>query len=234
MPIKYVFFDLDHTLWDFERNSTEMLGEVLDELGLIGRNGLSKDLFIAKYHSINDRMWDLYRRGEIDKQTLRNKRFEDTLELFSIREDGLGKRFADMYLDGSPKKKHLFDGALEILESLSQKYPIYLLTNGFSEVQDIKIRNTGIDRYITRMITSEEAGAKKPAREMFDYAIRQTGADPLQSIMIGDDLENDVMGALNADFAEGVFFNPKNSPIDITDPRIHHIQSLRQIPQIIQ
>ncbi len=206
--ISVLFFDLDHTLWDFERNSGEALAETLHNLGLVGRNGLTEEAFISRYHVINDRMWDEYRRGVIVKSDLRTRRFGEVLALFSIRDNGLAERFADMYLSICPYKKNLFPGAEQVLAELSSRYPIWLLTNGFSEVQAIKINNPAINPYISGMVTSEEAGAKKPSRAIFDYAVRKAGAEVSRCAMIGDDLDNDVLAALGAGFSWGVWFNP--------------------------
>lgn len=227
-----LFFDLDHTLWDFERNSSLALEETLENLGLVGRNGLTAENFIKRYHVINDRMWDQYRRGQIEKSALRSRRFDEALALFSIRERGLAERFADMYLSLCPVKKNLFPGAQDVLEKLSARYPVWLLTNGFSEVQAVKIENPGIKPYISGMVTSEEADAKKPSREIFDYAVKRAGAEASRSAMIGDDLENDVHAALAAGFAQAVWFNPSGAAGDISDSRISVVKSLDEITGI--
>ena len=231
--IKTIFWDLDHTLWDFERNSGEALQETLYGLDLVGRNGLEIDDFIARYHVINDRMWDEYRRGLIVKEDLRARRFDEALGLYGIKEDGLGERFATMYLDICPLKKNLFPGATHVLEELSKKYPQYIITNGFSEVQAIKMDNDGLKPYICRTITSEEAGARKPSPIIFEYALKTVGGDAASSMMIGDDLDNDVIAALNAGFARGIWFNPTGKKRDITDDRIIEIHSLIEILDII-
>ncbi|MBQ7763251.1 MAG: YjjG family noncanonical pyrimidine nucleotidase [Flavobacteriales bacterium] len=230
--ISTLFFDLDHTLWDFELNSSLALEETLENLSLVGRNGLTAENFIKRYHVINDRMWDQYRRGKIEKSALRSRRFDEALALFSIRENGLAERFADMYLSLCPVKKNLFPGAQDVLENLSARYPVWLLTNGFSEVQAVKIENPGIKPYISGMVTSEEAGAKKPSREIFDYAVKRAGAEASSSAMIGDDLENDVHAALAAGFARAVWFNPSGSQGDVSDSRISVVKSLEELAGI--
>ena len=206
--ISVLFFDLDHTLWDFERNSGEALAETLHNLSLVGRNGLTEEAFISRYHVINDHMWDQYRRGAIVKSDLRTRRFGEALALFSIRDKGLAERFADTYLSICPHKKNLFPGAQQVLAELSSRYPIWLLTNGFSEVQTVKIDNPAINPYISGMVTSEEAGAKKPSRAIFDYAVCKAGTEASRCAMIGDDMDNDVLAALDAGFSRGVWFNP--------------------------
>ena len=231
--IKTIFWDLDHTLWDFERNSGEALQETLYGLDLVGRNGLEVDEFIARYHVINDRMWDEYRRGLIVKEDLRARRFDEALGLFGIQEIGLGERFATMYLDICPLKKNLFPRAGEVLKTIAQKYPQYIITNGFSEVQSIKMENDDLKPYICRTITSEEAGAKKPSPRIFEYALSCVGCRADESIMIGDDIDNDIIAALDAGFARGIWFNPTGKKREITDTRIIEIHSLIEILDII-
>ena len=231
--IKTVFWDLDHTLWDFECNSGEALQETLYGLDLVGRNGLEVDDFIARYHVINDRMWDEYRRGLIVKEDLRARRFDEALGLFGIQEEGLGERFATMYLDICPRKKNLFPYAGDVLKTIAQKYPQYIITNGFSEVQSIKMENDSLKPYICRTITSEEAGAKKPSPRIFEYALSSVGCRADESIMIGDDIDNDIIAALEAGFARGIWFNPTGKNREITDDRIIEIHSLIEILDII-
>ncbi|MDD4819555.1 MAG: YjjG family noncanonical pyrimidine nucleotidase [Flavobacteriales bacterium] len=232
MKEKTLFFDLDHTLWDFERNSAEALEETLIALNLIGRNGITAQNFISRYHVINDKMWDEYRRGVIEKEALRTRRFEDALALFSIRENGLAERFAQTYLDLCPRKKNLFPHTEEVLKKLSEKCTMHLITNGFSEVQTIKMENKGLKPYFHQMITSEEAGAKKPSAEIFDYAVNKTGAEKKNSVMIGDDIENDVMAAINAGFDSAVWFNPTQKKTDFCDSRITEIHELTELLNI--
>ena len=228
-----LFFDLDHTLWDFERNSGEALAETLHNLGLVGRNGLTEEAFISRYHVINDRMWDEYRRGVIEKSQLRTRRFADALALFSIRDNGLAERFAQMYLDICPRKKNLFPGAQQVLEELSARYPVWLLTNGFSEGQAIKINNPAINPYISGMVTSEEAGAKKPSRAIFDYAVCKAGVEAARCAMIGDDMDNDVLAALDAGFPRAVWFNPNGKKHAVSGRgNVSEIQSLTELTDI--
>ena len=232
--ISVVFFDLDHTLWDFERNSGEALSQALRALSLVGRNGLTEQAFISRYHVINDRMWDEYRRGVIAKSELRTRRFERALALFSIRDNGLAERLAETYLDLCPRKRNLFPGVEQVLKTLSARYPVWLLTNGFSEVQAVKVDNPAIKPYISGMVTSEQAGAKKPAREIFDYAAAQAGTEPVRCAMVGDDLQNDVLAALDAGFCRAVWFNPGGKE-DAGASRggVWQVRTLAEIPGIL-
>lgn len=233
--ISALFFDLDHTLWDFERNSAEALSETLQALDLVGRNGLTIETFIARYHVINDRMWDEYRRGVIGKSDLRTRRFEQALALFSIRDAGLAERFADRYLSVCPRKRHLFPGVRQTLDTLSRRWPVWLLTNGFSEVQAVKVDNPAIKPYLSGVVTSEAAEAKKPSPRIFHYAAGQAGVAAARCAMVGDDLQNDVLAALDAGFAFGVWFDPAGKGRNAALPdRVWRVEALEQIPVLFE
>jgi len=192
---KHIFFDLDHTLWDFERSAEETKRKMFEELKLKERGIDSYDAFREKYVVINLALWALYREDKIGKDDLNFRRFYDTLCLFEIDDRNLGKTMAEGFTEGISSKTFLFPYAKEILEYLYPKYPLYIITNGFEEVQFRKLKNSGLDRYFTNVITSEAAGSKKPDPEIFHYSLRKTGALAHESLMIGDDLEVDMAGA---------------------------------------
>jgi len=192
---KHIFFDLDHTLWDFERNAEETKREMFETLKLKERGIASYEAFREKYVGINLALWALYREDKIGKDDLNFRRFYDTLCVLGINDRLLGEAMASGFIEGISSKTYLFPYAKEILEYLYPKYPLYIITNGFEEVQFSKLKNSGMDRYFASVITSEEAGSKKPDAEIFQYALRKTGASANDSIMIGDDLEVDMAGA---------------------------------------
>jgi putative hydrolase of the HAD superfamily len=192
---KYIFFDLDHTLWDFERNAEETKREMFDVLKLKERGIENYETFREKYVGINLALWTLYRNNKIGKDELNFRRFYDTLCIFGIDDRELGKAMAAGFIEGISTKTYLFPHAKELLEYLYPKYPLYIITNGFEEVQFSKLKNSGMDRYFTSVITCEEAGSKKPDAEIFHYALSKTGASANESIMIGDDLDVDIAGA---------------------------------------
>jgi len=192
---KHIFFDLDHTLWDFERNAEETKREMFEVLNLQKRGIVSYETFREKYIGINQALWALYREDKIGKDDLNFRRFYDTLCLLGVDDRRLGEAMASGFIEGISSKTYLFPFAKEILEYLYLKYPLHIITNGFEEVQFSKLKNSGMDRYFTSVITSEEARSKKPDAEIFQYALRKTGALPEESIMIGDDLEIDIAGA---------------------------------------
>ncbi len=192
---KHIFFDLDHTLWDFERSAEETKREMFELLKLNKKGIASYEVFREKYVGINLALWALYREDKIEKDVLNFRRFYDTLCEFGIDDHKLGEAMASGFIDGISSKTYLFPNAIETLEYLHPKYPLHIITNGFEEVQFRKLKNSGMDLFFTSVITSEEAGSKKPDPEIFQYSLRKTGAQAADSLMIGDDLEVDMAGA---------------------------------------
>lgn len=195
---KHIFFDLDHTLWDFERNAEETKRDMYIQFKLCERGIPSYEAFREKYVVINSGLWALYREDKIEKDDLNFKRFYLTLCEFEIDDPILGAMMAAGFIEGISAKTYFFPYAKEILEYLMPKYSLYIITNGFEEVQFRKLKNSGMDKFFTSIITSEEAGSKKPDRAIFEYALAKTGALSDDSLMIGDDLEVDIRGAFEA------------------------------------
>ncbi len=191
----HLFFDLDRTLWDFDKNSIETFQDIHHKYELSHRGIDSFDKFLDTYHRINTQLWEVYRQGGIEKEVLSVERFSLTLNSFGIIDDVLSKHMATDYIDLSPTKKNLFPGTLEVLEYLKGKYTLHIITNGFEEVQHRKVAASGLDKFFTNTITSDEAGYKKPDCRIFKYSLDLTGADSAQSLMIGDDPEIDIQGA---------------------------------------
>src|SRR5688572_14084435 len=204
---KAVFFDLDHTLWDFELNSLETLKE-LYEIYLLESKGVSDiNFFIETYRRINFQLWDDYDKNLINKEQLRSNRFLQTLKKFNINDQVLAEKLAVDYLRICPDKKNVFPGTAELLEELDKKYSLHIITNGFAEVQHRKLKNSGIIHYFDKIHISEHIGYKKPQPEIFHYAVMEAEAVHEQCIMIGDNLETDITGAINAGI-DHVLFNP--------------------------
>ena len=227
---KHIFFDLDHTLWDFERNAEETKKELFIDLKLEQRGVPSYEAFRNKYVGINTGLWALYREGKIEKDDLNFKRFYLTLYEFGIDDPKLGAVMASGFIEGISNKTYLFPHAKEILEYLYPKYLLYIITNGFEEVQFSKLKNSGMNRYFTTIITSEEAGVKKPDPEIFRYALRKTGASAPESIMIGDDLEVDIRGSREMGIDQ-IFVN--HNGIEHSDPVTFEVSSLKEIEEIL-
>jgi len=192
---KHIFFDLDHTLWDFERNAEETKREMFENFQLKRKGIENYESFREKYVVINQALWAMYREDKIEKEELNFRRFYDTLVLFGINDRRLGENMADAFIKGITSKTYLFPYTRELLEYLYPKYQLHIITNGFEEVQYGKLKNSGLGKYFTTIITSEAAGSKKPDPEIFRYALEEAGAKATESIMIGDDLEIDIAGA---------------------------------------
>jgi putative hydrolase of the HAD superfamily len=194
-PYKHLFFDLDRTLWDFDMNNRETFLEMYGFFKLGDKGIDDPDLFYNLYQKINLALWEAYKKGEITKERLNFSRFFHSLNVYNIADNELAAQMAAWYIRESPLKTHLYPGTLETLDQLYIKYQMHIVTNGFEEVQFTKIENSGLNKYFRKIITSEMAGYKKPDKRFFDYAFRETGAKPEESIIIGDDPEADILGA---------------------------------------
>lgn len=196
---KHLFFDLDHTLWDFEANCRLTLHELYHSLQLRERGVPDFDRFFVCYNLHNDKLWERYRNGYIKVDELRWKRMWLTLLDFKIGDEPLARRMDVLFLDALPSRTILFPHTVEILNYLTDKgYQLHLITNGFEKTQLSKLENSGIDGFFKAVITSEASNSLKPHKEIFDYAFKRTGALPAESIMIGDSIEADIQGGVNA------------------------------------
>ena len=193
---KHIYIDLDRTLWDFEANAREAFKEIFEMFDL---SGMIPDFmeFIDTYVYYNEQLWEKYGKGKIRKDLLRAERFRLTLNRFKIKNSDLVNKISDAYMEITPQKSNLVKGAIETLTYLKSKYNLYILTNGFPEVQYTKIKNCGIESFFKKIITSEEAGWHKPDKRIFQYALKCVNAKKEESLMIGDNLEIDIKGALN-------------------------------------
>jgi putative hydrolase of the HAD superfamily len=204
---KHIYFDLDRTLWDFEANARETFKEMLANYDLKAKIP-SYEQFFEVYTVHNERLWNAFRNGNLKKAVLRDKRFILTLEDFGIKNPFLAKEMSEAYLKIMPTKNKLYPNAHEILEYLMEhKYHLYILTNGFKEVQHLKLDYSDLAKYFLRVITSDSIGVQKPDPEIFAYALNSANARKDESLMIGDDLETDIIGARNYGIDQ-VYFNP--------------------------
>jgi len=199
MKYKHLFFDLDHTLWDFEANAKETLQELyqlnhLDSLGIP-----DFDLFFEKYSYHNTRLWDKYTKGQLKHEELKWKRMWLAMLDFKIADEPLARRMAVEFLDLLPLKNNLFPYTVEILTYLKEKgYQLHLITNGFDVTQRSKLENAQLTHFFVEVITSETSQSLKPNKEIFEYAINRCSTNCQESIMIGDNLEADILGGINA------------------------------------
>jgi putative hydrolase of the HAD superfamily len=232
MKYKHIFFDLDHTLWDFETNASLVLQQLYNIHQLENRGVPSFDEFHRTYSVHNDKLWDRFRKGYITRNDLRTKRFRLTLLDFKIGDEKLSEALGTAFLEELPAQTALFPHAKEVLEYLAAKnYPMHMITNGFEDTQLRKMKNSGIDHFFTHVITSETAGSLKPYREIFDYAITKAAATTDSSIMIGDALDIDILGAFNAGIDQ-VYFNPSVPASGELKPT-YTINSLHELKEIL-
>jgi putative hydrolase of the HAD superfamily len=208
---KHIFFDLDRTLWDFDKNALEAYRDIYEKYCLNNKGVTSFKAFTESYLRHNTELWALYIDGKIEKSYLSSRRFELTLLDFGINDPELAKQIGVDYITISPQKTNLFPNSIETLEYLSKRYPLHIITNGFEEVQFNKLRNSGLEKYFNKVITSEAAGCKKPDDCIFKFALKTARALPHESLMIGDDIEVDIVGAKNNGI-DTVYFNPGRIP----------------------
>lgn len=205
-----LFFDLDHTLWDYEKNSTEALSDLYNKYELEKTDQVSLELFLKTFEKVNNKLWNNYNKGHIGRDYIRENRFLRILESFGIKDENMSNYMSEEYLSTCPQKTHLFPHTLDVLNYLQKKYRLFILTNGFNDVQNIKITRSNLSSYFEGMITSDSSGHRKPSREIFDYAMLQAKAKNHHSLMIGDNLGTDIKGAQTAEI-DTVFFNPNKN-----------------------
>lgn len=199
MKYKHLFFDLDHTLWDFDANARATLQQLHIDLDLVSKGIHDFDLFYQNYLVHNEKLWARYRNGYIKQEELRLKRMWLTLLDFKIADEALARQLNELFLQLLPGRTILFPDTKEVLQYLLDKgYRLHLITNGFDETQHSKLKYSGLAPFFREVITSEGSNSLKPQKEIFDYALEKAGARVQESIMIGDSLEIDVAGALNA------------------------------------
>ena len=230
MKYRHIFFDLDHTLWDFDANARLTLQELHASLDLDRLGVTDFELFYTKYLVHNEKLWARYRNGFIRVDELRWKRMWHTLLDFDIYNEKLARDLGDRFLKLLPSRNLLFPHTKEILAYLTGKsYKLHLITNGFEETQHCKLKNSGIDKFFNEVITSEGSNSLKPKKEIFDYALLKSGAKRDESIMIGDSIEVDIQGAINAGIDQ-VYVNHINAEPAIKPTFIvHHLQELELI-----
>lgn len=221
--ISDVFFDLDHTLWDFEKNSALAFATIFDKHQI----DTNLETFLEQYVPINLKYWEWYRMDKISQQELRFGRFKESFDAVGFEVDAIqiGKISED-YIHFLPKSNYLFDGAIELLDYLKPKYKLHIITNGFAEIQSNKLNNSNIHHYFDTVTDSEKAGVKKPNPLIFEYALHSAKAQKENSIMIGDCIDADVNGAL--DFGiDAILFNCNQLETSQNIKQINHLSQLK-------
>lgn len=227
---QHIFLDLDHTIWDFDKNAEETLHE-LYSIHQLKETGLeSPEIFIETYTRNNHKLWAQYHVGAITKDYLREARFRTTFLELGLHPDVIPVGFEDDYVKLCPTKTNLFPDAHEVLTYLQSKYTLHLISNGFQESTEIKIAGTNIGSYFQNIIISEVIGVNKPDPAIFQHALDLAGATKEESIMVGDSLEADVRGALNFGM-DAIYFNPHKGPKPDDVPV--QINSLKELMHLI-
>lgn len=227
---KHLFFDLDHTLWDFDTNSQVVLREIYTEFEL-GQYGIpSYEAFHAAYLPVNSQYWAQYHHGLLTKEQLRVGRFVETLRRLKVENITLARAISLHYTDRSPFQTALFPDAIDTLEYLAAKYKMYIITNGFEEIQVVKINRSGLEKYFVHIFISEKIGHQKPDKRIFEYAMQVAGALPDESLMIGDNMQTDIAGAKKVGMDQ-VFFNPNNQKT--RDKATYQIEALSQLKSLL-
>ena len=224
-----LFFDLDHTLWDFDANARETLLELYDTYRLTELGIDSAEKFIEVYTDHNHRLWRDYHNGLISKEQLRSSRFRLTFEHFELPEHLIPHQFEDDYVSICPTKTNLFEGTHEVLSALKTNYKLHIITNGFLESQEMKMSRTNLKQYFDQVFISEVIGLYKPDIALFNHALEAVGAESHQVLMIGDSLEADILGAKNAGIDQVYFnplFDPHNYEITYEINKLHELLAL--------
>ncbi len=223
--IKHIFFDLDHTLWDFDKNS-KMAFETIFKKDFPEINIQN---FIKVYVPINQAVWKLYQKDEITSEQLRYMRLKQSFDAIKVIVSDLKiEEIASEYIRLLPENNYLFENAIEVLEYLKTKYTLHIITNGFAEVQDKKLNNSDIRKYFETITNSENAGVKKPNPAIYKYALNVANAYKTESIMIGDCIDADVNGALNFGI-DAIFFNCNKTEVTQNINQITNLAELKNI-----
>ena len=212
MQYKHLFFDLDHTIWDFDKNAEETLNELYHTYKLMDLGLYSPDRFIEVYTHNNHQLWAEYHVGKITKQKLRETRFSKTFIDLGLSPNLIPQQFEDDYVNICPTKTNLFPKAHETLSYLKERYTLHLISNGFKESTELKVSNNGLNVYFENVVISEVVGFNKPDKAIFNHALTLANAGISESIMIGDSLEADIRGAQDYGM-KAIYFNPERKEI---------------------
>ncbi len=230
MSYKYVFIDMDDTIWDFHANAKSSLQELYDNRNF-DKHFDNFEQYFEIYAKRNLELWDQYGKGEITKEALSLERFLHPLRQVGVANEEVAIIMGKEYLDLLPTRTALVPYALELLDYLSDKYPLSIVSNGFIEVQYRKLKTCRLEHYFSHVVLSEEAGFLKPDKRIFEYAMKLNGSMPAETIMIGDSYEADIIGAQNAGIDQ-IYFRYSNTSTQNL-PCSFSTDSLREIIGIL-
>lgn len=232
MTYKHIFFDLDHTLWDHNTNSRIALEEIYQSFDLQEIGIASTQDFYLTFTEVNHQLWDKYEAGRISQSELRHQRFRLIFNELAVKDHDLCDSISESYMEISTKKSNLLPHAHETLQYLQPKYPMHIITNGFDEVQSVKMEAGKITHFFREIITSQNSGYKKPDSRIFEYALKKVGAFAGECLMIGDSFQSDIVGATRAGI-DAVFFNPDQRIQEISIKPKYEIRDLSELKKIL-
>ncbi|MEM6643891.1 MAG: YjjG family noncanonical pyrimidine nucleotidase [Bacteroidota bacterium] len=224
--IEHLFFDLDHTLWDYDKSAQETLGEVHRLLELSSED-ISLKSFIDAFYQVNNQLWHLYNQGKIDRRYIKEQRFVEVLKKVDAQTESAG-RASSYFLEHCSTKPYLIADTKAVLTYLAGRYKLHIITNGFTEAQNNKLCNSGIDSFFDVVVTSESTGDKKPSPGIFLHALEKAGTQASQSAMIGDNPRTDVQGAKEVGMY-AVHYDPSGSCRSVADVRVNSLLELIKI-----
>lgn len=204
---KHLFFDLDHTLWDFEKNTSEAIAEIYKIFNLSKWKIFTYEDFMHIFQEVNNYLWDKFNHGLIDRMELRDSRFKMILGKLGVSEDEIPTGMSEKYLELAPVKQGVIPFTYEVLDYLKPNYQLHIISNGFDDIQHTKLKSSNIYHYFDKIVTSDSSGHRKPQKGIFEFAMEQAGASREDSIMIGDNIDTDIIGAQNATM-DHIYFNP--------------------------
>ncbi|WP_242916167.1 YjjG family noncanonical pyrimidine nucleotidase [Pontibacter liquoris] len=228
----HLLFDLDHTLWDFEKNSEETLYTLYEQYNLARFGRFDRASFYKKYKAVNNRLWDLYNKGKIDQKELRDTRFYKTLMGLGLQHHEVPKDISRAYTDLCPTKTAVFPFTHDVLTYLQPKYGLHIITNGFKDMQHIKMAGARLNGYFQEVVTSECCGYKKPDKRIFTHVLERIGGKAEECLMIGDNLECDIQGARTSGIDQ-VYFNPDKIKAKLRPKPTYEISCLSQLMEIL-
>lgn len=223
-----IFWDLDHTIWDYPTNAKLTIFELFSKYGLTEFTSHSPEKFHKSYCKHNDIAWEDYRNGKIDKLTLRKQRFSNTFKELGIEKDEFHDIFENEFVELCPTKSNLMVGSFEMLEFLNETFRQHIITNGFKETQEIKLKSSGITHFFKTITNSEDIGVQKPNTLIFQAALKSASAQAQNSVMIGDNYEADIIGAYNAGL-NCIYYNQFDKSTENIPSEIVVINDLRKI-----
>jgi putative hydrolase of the HAD superfamily len=223
--IRHIFFDLDHTLWDYDRSAQETLLEIFVNLEL-AKSGITEKKFVNTFYEVNDKLWMKYNDGLVDREYIKNERFNEVF-LTSGIDVAKSKMASAYFLSNCSLKPYLMTDAITALNYLDKRYELHIITNGFLDAQNRKLSSSGIAKYFKVMVTSECANSRKPSPEIFEYSLSEAGASKDDSIMIGDNPRTDIHGAKSFGM-KTIFYNPSGRKKSLADFTIEsHMELLK-------